>query len=127
MKRQWIRLIELVVGSWLLFSMGTLVSVQTGTPSVNWRPTFNTLLFALMLYAWSIFIVYQQRRFASALMGFVIVVYSCGFLSLMITAIKQFAIVSRFSSLVIIISLVGLFVNGLWFKTGRQLNKQQSS
>jgi hypothetical protein len=45
----------------------------------------------------------------------------------MITAIKQFAIVSRFSSLVIIISLVGLFVNGLWFKTGRQLNKQQSS
>lgn len=123
MKAKMKKLLPIMISSWLMFIATNLgVNVLT-SQTVTIRPLINTVIFALILYAWSILNFIRKRRFATGLMEFVIIVYTFGFISSLVTALANLQESSGLLILTAIGSFVGIVINLIWFKICSRLNR----
>ncbi|WP_168899731.1 MULTISPECIES: hypothetical protein [Lactobacillaceae] len=117
------KLLPIMISSWLLFIATNLGVTVLTSQTVTVRPLLNTILFAFILYAWSILNFIRGRRFAAGLMEFVIIVYTFGFISSIVMAISNLQESTGLLILATIGSFIGIVVNLIWFKTCSRLNR----
>jgi len=110
MKSNFKKLSIIAVVSMILFMIANTLTVLPEL-TTNYRPLFNTLGFAILLYGWALLGVWRHRKFAMGFVNFVNLVYSFGFISTLISGNRLITIV---------VSVVGLMVNGYWFWICRQ-------
>lgn len=107
----------LAVASMIMFMIANALTLLP-TLSDSYRPLFNTLGFAALLYGWAILGIWRQRKFAMGFLNFINVVYTFGFIS---------TLLSQTSWLTTIVSIAGLMIDGYWFWTCRQASHQLRS
>lgn len=117
------KLLPVMIGSWLLFVATNLGVTVLTSQTVTIRPLINTVIFALILYAWSILNFIRERRFAVGLMEFVIIVYTIGFMSSIVTAIANLHVATELLILIIIGSFIGVVINLIWLRSCSRLKR----
>ena len=117
------KLLPVMIGSWLLFVATNLGVTVLTSQTVTIRPLINTVIFALILYAWSILNFIRERRFAVGLMEFVIIVYTIGFMSSIVTAIANLHVATELLILIIIGSFIGVVINLIWLRICSRLKR----
>lgn len=118
------KLLPVMISSWLLFVITNLGVTVLTSQSITIRPLINTVVFALILYAWSFLNFVRKRRFAVGLMEFVIVIYTFGFISSIITIVANMHMINGLLILAMIGSFIGIVVNLFWFRACRHLNQR---
>lgn len=117
------KLLPVMIGSWLLFVATNLGVTVLTSQTVTIRPLINTVIFALILYVWSILNFIRERRFAVGLMEFVIIVYTIGFMSSIVTAIANLHVATELLILIIIGSFIGVVINLIWLRSCSRLKR----
>ena len=117
------KLLPVMIGSWLLFVATNLGVTVLTSQTVTIRPLINTVIFALILYAWRILNFIRERRFAVGLMEFVIIVYTIGFMSSIVTAIANLHVATELLILIIIGSFIGVVINLIWLRSCSRLKR----
>ena len=110
---------------WMILSFvifgGTYYLSYIQIPGTSSRALFNALMFALVLYLWSLYSIYKQTKFCKFFLRFTIFTYSVGLLSILITTVN-----TKFNLLIVAIAVIGLMLNGYIFYKSRLIKKGQT-